>query len=373
MAAEAARNALADAGLEPGDVDGFASFHVNDSSPSLRVAGALGIDDVPWCIDLLGGGNMAGTVVSTAAAAIRSGLCDTVVAFRSLNGRSGRRFGQAGRSNKTKTEVQTSEAPATAKPLHVGGEAQFGAPAGYLVPPQWMAMWARRHQHVYGSTCEDLGQIATTQRAHAVPNPAAVARKPLTMPDYLDGRWINEPLRVYDCTLEIDGACAVVITSLDRARNLRQPPVRLVTGSDSQAAGGSWEQWPDMTTMFSMNVAPRIWNRSGLGPDDIDVACIYDCFSYTVMAVMEDFGFFGKGEAGAFFGDGHATYGGTVVVNPHGGLLSEGYIHGLNHTYEAVLQLRGHAGPRQVDGAETALVTAGAGPVGGAVVYSVDH
>jgi acetyl-CoA acetyltransferase len=125
--------------------------------------------------------------------------------------------------------------------------------------------------------------------------------------------------------------------------------------------------------MYSRTAAPRLWKNTGLGPKDMDVALMYDCFTYTVMATMEDYGFCGKGEVGDFYREGRATYGGDIVVNPHGGLLSEGYVHGLNHHYEAVLQLRGDAGPRQVPDARVALVTAGGGPYGGAVVYSADR
>jgi acetyl-CoA acetyltransferase len=239
-----------------------------------------------------------------------------------------------------------------------------------------MAMWARRHQHEYGSTCEDLGRIAVTQRAHAVANPGAIARDPLTLDGYLAGRWINEPLRVYDCAFEVDGGVALVITSAERARDLAAPPVLIAGTADSHGHGGSWNQWPDPTEMFSARVAAKLAPKvAGVISryDEVDVACIYDCFTYTVMAVMEDFGFAPKGQIGAYFAEGRATYGGDVVVNPHGGLLSEGYLHGLNTHYEAVLQLRGGAGPRQVPGAETALVTAGAGPFGGAAVYVVDR
>lgn len=359
LAADASRAALVDSGLRPADVDGFCSFHVNDSTPALAVAHAIGIDDLAWCVDGLGGGNLAAAVVAGAAAAIDAGLCTTAVVFRALNGRSGRRFGRAG----------ASTAGGTRPAMRVPGEAQFGAPHGYLVAPQWMAVWAQRHQAVHGSTCEDLGQIAITQRAHAARNDHAVAREPLTMDRYLDSRWINEPLRVFDCAFEVDGAAALVLTTLDRARDLAQPPVRILSAADAQANGGSWDQWPDQTSMFSKLLAPRLWGRAGIGPADIDVACIYDCFTYTVMAVMEDLGFFPKGGAGEFFGSGAATYGGSVVVNPHGGLLSEGYIHGMNHHYEAVLQLRGQGGARQVPDASVALVTAGAGPYGGAVLY----
>jgi acetyl-CoA acetyltransferase len=137
--------------------------------------------------------------------------------------------------------------------------------------------------------------------------------------------------------------------------------------------GGSWTNFPDLSEMYSAYAAKRLWASTGLRPADIDVACMYDCFTGTVMATFEDFGFCQKGETGAFFAEGRATYGGDVVVNPHGGLLSEGYLHGLNHHFEAVTQLRGDAGGRQVPGARHALVTAGAGPAGGALIYEADR
>jgi acetyl-CoA acetyltransferase len=162
---------------------------------------------------------------------------------------------------------------------------------------------------------------------------------------------------------------AIVVTSAERAADLPHKPVYLLGAADANRFGGSVDQWDDMTCMYSRDTASRLWSRTGLGPSDIDVACMYDCFTFTVMATFEDFGFCGKGEVGDFFREGRATYGGDVVVNPHGGLLSEGYIHGMNHHYEAVLQLRDEAEDRQVSGAETALVTSGAGPFGGALVY----
>jgi acetyl-CoA acetyltransferase len=359
LATEAARDALADAGLTPGEVDGVGTFGMNDTAMALTVGDALGVTDLPWAVDLYGGGNTMLTLVSLAVDAIKAGSARTIVLYRSMNGRSAQRLGDA--------------AEAIAKTIP---DLHFTLPQGYVVPPQFMAMWARRHQHVYGSTCEDLGRIAITQRAHAMKNPHAIAREPLDLDRYLAGRWINEPLRVFDCAFEVDGAVALVITSLERARDLAAPPVRILATVDSQGHGGSWDQWPDPTAMFSKTVAPRLLGQvtpeiAGIG--DVDVACIYDCFTYTVMAVMEDFGFAPKGEIGAFFADGRATYGGDVVVNPHGGLLSEGYIHGVNTHYEAVLQLRGHAGDRQVPDAQVALATAGAGPYGGAAMYVVDR
>jgi acetyl-CoA acetyltransferase len=354
MAVEACRRALTDAGLAVTDVDGMGTYQYNDSSMPIDVAWALGIDELAWAPGLLGGGNFAAHIVSDAAAAIESGQCDVAVVYRSLNGRSGFRFG-------------TVEGA-----YEVGDKEQFDAPAGLLVPAQYLASWARRHMQRYGTTEEDLGQIAVTSRAHAVRNEWAISREPLSMEQYLAGRWITEPFRVYDCAYEVDGAVALVLTSAERARDSRGQPVWLV-GSANSLSGSGWLAWPDMTEMYSHTAGPRLWKRTGLGPQDIDVALMYDCFTYTVLATMADYGFCGKDEVGAFFAAGRATYGGDVVVNSHGGLLSEGYLHGLNHHFEAVCQLRGEAGQRQVPGARLALVTAGAGPFGGANVLSAEQ
>lgn len=352
MAAEAAREALADCGLTPADVDGFTCFGTADSARPAQVAHAIGVDDLGWALSISGGGNIVTGTVSAAATAVLSGQADVVVVYRVLG--SDTRYGQA------------------LDAVQVPGEGQFAGPQGYLVPPQWFAMFCRRHQYEYGSTCEDLGVIAVQQRAHAGNNPHAVGRTPITIEDYLASRWISEPFRLFDCTYEVDGAVAIVVTSAERAADLAHKPVHVLGAADSNRFGGSVDQWDDLTCMYSRDAAPRLWSRTGLRPGDIDVACMYDCFTFTVMATFEDFGFCEKGEVGDFFREGRATYGGDVVVNPHGGLLSEGYLHGLNHHYEAVLQLRDEAGDRQVAGAETALVTSGAGPYGGALIYGTE-
>ncbi|OZG28823.1 nonspecific lipid-transfer protein [Williamsia sp. 1138] len=354
MAIEACRGAIDDAGLTPADVDGMSTFMVNDSAQPITVGWGLGIDELSWANAMYGGGNLVADQIATAAAVIEAGMCRAVLVYRSLNGRSGHRFG-------------TVEGP-----MLVDQENQFDAASGFLVPPQWFAMWARRHQHDHGSTEEDLGHIAITQRTHAGPNDHALRREPLTMDDYLAARWINEPFRVLDCTSEVDGAVAVLVVGEDIAAGTAHDPVWLVGSSNSQSGAG-WTQWDDPAAMYARSAGPKIWERTGLRPADMDVACMYDCFTYTVMATMEGYGFCEKGEVGTFFATGRATYGGDVVVNPHGGLLSEGYIHGLNHHFEAVTQLRHSAGVRQVEGAELALVTAGGGPFGGANIYSRQH
>lgn len=351
MAVEACRAAIDDAGLSVADVDGWATFQYNDSAMPGEVAWAAGRDEVEWAPALLGGGDMAAQVVMDAVAAVESGRCRAAVAFRSLNGRSGYRFGT----------VTTQ--------LSVPGKHQFDAPSGFLVPPQYLAAWARRYLNTYGGTEEDLAAVALMQRTHALANPHAAMRTPLTRDDYLSSRWVCEPFRINDCAYEVDGAVAVVVAGAEVARNTRHEPIWYLGGAGS-LSGSGWTAWDDMTAMYSRSVAPRLWERTGLGTEDVDVACLYDCFTYTVLATLEDYGFCGRGESGKFVAAGRATYGGDLVVNPHGGLLSEGYLHGMNHHFEAVQQLRGDAGPRQVDQATTALVTAGAGPFGGAVVYS---
>jgi acetyl-CoA acetyltransferase len=355
MAVEASRAAIADAGLTAADVDGMCTFQAGDSAHPMDVSWALGRDELQWCNSMVGGGNLVADQIATAAAVIDAGLARTVIIYRSLNGRSGYRFGTVD------------------GPLQVDGPGQFDAPSGFIVPPQWFASWARRHQHVYGSTCEDLGQIAITQRTHSLRNPHAIRRNdPLTMESYLASRWIAEPFRVHDCTSEVDGAVAILLVAEDVARDAAKPPVWLVGSANSQSGSG-FTAWDDPSEMYSRTVGPRLWERTGLRPADMDLACMYDCFTYTVMATMEGYGFCEKGQVGPYFAEGRATYGGDVVVNPHGGLLSEGYIHGLNHHFEATLQLRGEAGARQVPGAELALVTAGGGPFGGANVFSKEH
>jgi acetyl-CoA acetyltransferase len=350
MSVEAVREALADAGLSTDDVDGVINFNTGDSAGSQRLAHALGIEDIGWAVDVQGGGNVVAQVVSLTASAVLTRQCEVAVVFRTLG--SGTRYGRIDRA------------------LEIGGDMQFAAPHGYMVPPQWLAMWARRHQHVYGSTSADLGAIAVTQRAHALANPHAIAKAPMSIDDYLAHRYVFEPFRVPDCCYEVDGSVALVVTSESRAADLRHAPIRIVGQGDSFGYGGNVDEFDDLTCMYSRDAARRLWSKTGLWAKDMDVALMYDCFTYTVMATFEDFGFCGKGEVGDFFREGRATYGGDVVVNPHGGLLSEGYLHGLNHHYEAVLQLRGEAGPRQVPDAKVALVTAGAGPYGGSLVYT---
>ena len=354
LALEACRNALTDAGIDVKAVDGVVSYHFNDSVPSIAVATGLGLPQPRYAVEFLAGGNAANLILQTAAAAIEAGIATNVLCFRALNGRSGFRLG-GGRE------------------LNSRGITQYTAPFGWITYPQAMAMWCRRHMVKYGTTSEQLGRVAVEFRKNATRNERAMMRKPITLADHQASRMIVDPFHLLDICLESDGACAALVTSAERARDLRQKPIYIL----GAAYGGGPNQgddlfdairWPDHTQNFTKYIANELWSSAGVGPADIDVAEIYDCFTYTVIMGLEGLGFCPPGEGGRFVEDGGIAFEGKLPVNTHGGLLSEAYIHGFNHVLEAVEQLRGTAGPRQVADAETALTTAGAMTCGSALV-----
>jgi acetyl-CoA acetyltransferase len=301
-------------------------------------------------------------MVGQAIGAILSGQAETVLVFRALNGRSGRRYGQA---------------PPGAREATVGGNGtydEFFAPYGLVTPGQIFGLMAQRHMIEYGTSEKDLGAIALACRARANANPRAQMHdRPLTMDDYLAARMISRPLRLFDFSLETDGACAVIVTSIERARDLRQKPavVRAVAqGSLPNPQPGI--QYPvlmreTVTTLPAKVVAETLFRRAGLGPADVDVAQIYDCFTITVLLELEDFGFCAKGEGGAFVSSGEIELTGRLPINTGGGHLSEGYIHGMNHVVEGVRQIRGES-TSQVPGAEVCLVTSTPLPPGSALL-----
>lgn len=354
LASSACQAALDDAGVSATEVDGIVSFHFGDSVPAIAVATQLGVPAVRYAVDTAGGGNAANLIVLQAIAAIEAGLAETVLCYRAMNGRSGFRLG-GGRD------------------MSAHGITQYTAPFGWITYPQAMAMWCRRHMIEYGTTAEQLGHVAVGTRANAVLNERAMQRQPMTMDEYMAARFIVEPFRLYDICLESDGACAVLVTRADRARDLRHRPVHIMGG----AYGGGPNQgedlfdamrWPDHSHNYARYIAADLWRKAGVGPADVDVAEIYDCFTYSVLMQLEGLGFCKEGEGGPFVADGNIARDGPLPVNTHGGLLSEAYIHGFNHVIEAVSQLRGHAGARQVPDAEIALTTAGAMTCGSALV-----
>lgn len=354
LALEACRRAVDDSGLAMTEVDGIVSFHFGDSVPSIAVATGLGLPAARYAVEFSSGGNAANLIVMTAAAAIEAGLARNVLCFRAMNGRSGFRLG-GGRD------------------LNSRGITQFTAPFGWITYPQAMAMWCRRHMIRYGTTSEQLGAVAVACRENAALNERAMMREPITLEDHKSSRMIVEPFRLLDICLESDGACAVLVTSADVAKDLRRAPV-YIRGA---AYGGGPNQgddlfdalrWPDHSHNYSRYIREDLWGSAGVGPGDVDVAQIYDCFTYSVLMQLEGLGFCKEGEGGDFVQEGNIARSGAIPVNTHGGLLSEAYIHGFNHVYEAVEQLRGDAGARQVAGAEIALTTAGAMTCGSALV-----
>jgi len=356
LATEACLKACNDAGISPDEVDGIISYNfAGDSAPSMAVATALGLKDPQYVVEFSSGGNAANLIVLSATAALKAGLAKNVLCFRAMNGRSGFRLGGS-------------------RDLSAYNITQFTAPYGWITYPQGMAMWCRRHMIKYGTTKEQLGAVALTQREHALNNERAMMRTPLTMDDYLNARRIVDPFGLYDICLESDGACATLVTSAERARDMRKKPVYITGG----AYGGGPHQgedlfdairWPEHAENFSAHIADKLWASAGLTPRDIDVAEIYDCFTYSVLMALEGLGFCKPGEAGAFVAEGGIRRdGGTLPTNTHGGLLSEAYIHGFNHVIEAVEQLRGEAGVRQVPNAQVALTTAGAMTCGSAMI-----
>ncbi|MFI6945127.1 lipid-transfer protein [Streptomyces sp. NPDC050422] len=351
LAVEAVHAALDDAGLEPADVDGLVTFTM-DTSPEITVAQAAGIGELSFFSRIHYGGGAACATVQQAALAVACGVADVVVCYRAFNERSGRRFGSG---------VQQRE------PTAEGTALGWNLPFGLLTPASWVAMAAQRYLHRYGLTPEAFGHVAVTDRRHAANNPAAYFHgKPITLADHAASRWIVEPLRLLDCCQETDGGQAIVVTSAERARDLRQPPAVIV--ATAQGAGRAQEQMTsfyrdDLTGLPEMGVVARqLWRNSGLAPTDIDVAILYDHFTPFVLMQLEEFGFCEPGEAADF------VAADALPLNTHGGQLGEAYLHGMNGIAEAVRQIRGTS-VNQISGAATSLVTAGTGvPTSGLVL-----
>ncbi|MDH6544600.1 lipid-transfer protein [Streptomyces lavendulae] len=351
LAVEAVHAALDDAGLTPADVDGMVTFTM-DTSPEITVAQAAGIGDLSFFSRIHYGGGAACATVQQAALAVATGVAEVVVCYRAFNERSGRRFGSG---------VQQRE------PSAEGAALGWALPWGLLTPASWVAMAAQRYLHAYHLTPEAFGHVAVTGRRHAANNPAAYFHgKPITLADHAASRWIVEPLRLLDCCQETDGGQALVVTTVERARDLRRRPA--VITAAAQGAGRRQEAMTsfyrdDLTGLPEMDVVARqLWRTSGLRPADIDVAVLYDHFSPFVLMQLEEFGFCGPGEAADF------VAADALPLNTHGGQLGEAYLHGMNGIAEAVRQLRGTS-VNQVTGAGHVLVTAGTGvPTSGLIL-----
>lgn len=358
LAREACAAALEDAGLSASDVDGLGSFMLNDDSvPCLAVATALGTGDVRVVLDLSLGGQAPCHLVSLAAQAIRAGQARHVLVYRAMNGRSGARVGA----------------------MHfpgLGGPYRY--PIGYEAYLMYIAMWARRFLHETGQGELDLAAVVMAQRAWAAANDRAIRRRPVELEDYLDASFVVEPFRAADCTREVDGACAVVVSALDAARDLRRPPAVIRAGAYRAGPGagldiGDHLSWQDYTRNYTSWLRDDLYAEAGLGPADVEFAEIYDCFSSTVLMGLEGLGLCERGTSGAFVRSGATAKDGRLPTNTHGGLLAEGYLHGMNTVAEAALQIQGRGGDRQVPHAGVGIVTSGALMDGSALILAADR
>jgi len=356
LACEAVLAALDDAGLHAGDVDGLVTFTM-DSSEEMEVARNLGIREVSVFNRVpYGGGASAGTVMQ-AAMAVATGVAEVVVCYRAFNERSENRFGNmSGRIGTL--------------PLWLS----WYAPYGLMSPAAWVALYARPYMEAYGVTNADFGRIAVVDRAHAATNPDAwFYERPITIDDHQASRWIVEPvLRLLDCCQESDGGVALVVTSTEQARDLRQTPAVITAAAQGATFDGetmtSYYR-DDLTGLPEMGVVGRrLWRMSGLTPADMSTAFLYDHFTPFVLMQLEELGFCARGEANDWATVERLSLGGELPINTSGGLLGEAYIHGMNGITEVVRQIRGTS-CNQVDDVEHALVTAGTGvPTSGLIL-----
>jgi acetyl-CoA acetyltransferase len=361
LAMQASMAAIEDAGLTRHDIDGIVRCDMDLVKPQDLMHG-LRLDNVGFWAEVSPGGVAPAGMIGAAVSAVVSGMAKHVLVWRSLNGRSGRRYGQA---------------PPSGVVERVGGSGsydEFFGPYGMNTAGHPFAMIAQRHMIEYGTTEKQLGAIPVACRNRALANPRAqMYGRPLSLDDYLAARWIARPLRLNDFCLETDGAAAVIVSAVERAHDRPKPPaliraVAQATPHAPQPANMFPVLWRESITDGSAQaVAKALYRRAGMGPEDIDVAQLYDCFSITVLLQLEDYGFCAKGEGGPFAASGAIELGGRLPINTGGGHLSEGYIHGMGHIVEGVKQIRGES-TSQVPGAETCLVTSTALPPGSALI-----
>lgn len=363
LACEAVMAALADAGLSPSDVDGMSTYMI-DGNPEIEIFRNIGGKDLKFFSRTHFGGGGTCSPLLQAAMAITCGVAEVVVCYRAMNERSQYRFGKGIGTNYARQG--TFEA----------GQWSWYTPFGLSTATSWAAMTASRYMHDFGATSEDFGRVTVAFRKHAATNPKAwFYKKPITLEDHQASRWIFRPLHMLDCCLDSDGGIAVVVTSAERAKDLKQKPALI-----RAVAQGACDQQESMVNFYREEihslsemrlVAEQLYRTAGLGPEDVQTACLYDHFSAFVLPQLEVLGFCERGEAKDFIRDGNIEIGGRLPVNTHGGQLGEAYVHGLNGIAEAVRQIRGTAA-NQLSRVENVLVTAATGvPTSAAILSAV--
>ena len=362
LAVEACDAAIEDAGLAPRDIDAIVTFTV-EANHEIDVARNLGIPELTHFSRIHHSGGAACGTIHQAAMAVHSGACRNVLVYRAFNERSEQRFGAG---------VQGRELTADPSDVDFG----WSSPFGLLTPASWVAMFATRYMHEYGATSEDFGRVSVADRRHAANNPKAFFyQKPITLEEHQQSRWIAKPLHLLDCCQESDGGQALVVTSLERARDARHAPAVVAaaaqgSGEDQQMRKSYYRD--EITSLPEMGLCARqLYADTGFGPDDIDAAILYDHFTPLVLPQLEEFGFCQRGEAKDFVRDGHLEIGGRLPINTNGGQLGEAYIHGMNGIAEAVRLVRGDS-TNQPDKADNVLVTAGTAVPTSALILSKD-
>jgi acetyl-CoA acetyltransferase len=353
LALEACLLAIQDAGLTPEDIDGIATYPggMVGSVSATYVLTGLGMQNVRWYCDADGHGPAAMTGLVEGVLAVAAGLCEHVVVFRSM------------------VRPTTHGAGGIPTTIKVPADMAFKMPYGGVMASQWMAMYQQAHMHDYGTRPEHFGEIAISTREWASRNERAIQRTPITMDDYLASPFVSEPIRLLDSDYPVDAGIAVVITTPERARDLPHRPVLVRSMSIAPGPKPDWDQAPRLTEMSAAYAARDMWSRAGdLGVGDVDCAFLYDGFTFIALSWLEALGFCGVGEGGPFVEGGTLRAGGRLPTNTHGGNLSEGRTHGMGQIAEAVRQLQGRSGGRQVPDARVAVVTGGGGPIAGAVL-----
>jgi len=341
---EASLKAVADAGLKPADIDGVIPIGIVSGTADDFIEN-FGITDLRFSAVVPHGGASPVMALQAAAAAIAGGVCRHVLITFGRN-----ISAAAAGSNKAGARIHNMPQ------FHYVTE--FEHPLGASAPAQLYAPMARRHMELYGTTVEHFGEVAVACREHALLNGNALMKKPITLEDHRNSRMIADPFRLLDCSLESDGGAAVIVSSPEAAADAPHRRVFISgVGAGHPDSPGSITQRADMTSLGIGKAAPRAFAMAGVTPADIDVAEIYDCFTYAVIRQLEDMGFCKKGEGGPFVSDGRLKLGGALPTNTHGGLLSQAHVWGLNHIVELVRQLRHDAGRAQVRDAEVGVVT----------------
>jgi acetyl-CoA acetyltransferase len=366
LTVDACREAIEDAGLSRDDIDGVASWPGDNNNGEAfspvgpnALIGTLGLKVNWFGGGYEGPGPLSGII--NGAMAIATGLCRHVLVFRTITESSKR---------------QTDKTAAALTNKTVGRDTSFFwqwyTPFNVVSAINLMALYAQRHFHLYGTTEEQLAQIALTCRSNAALNPKAVFREPLTLENYLSARYISTPLRLLDCDVHCDAGTAIILSRSDAARDCRNPPIRIEAIGSALHQPWSWDQI-DLTGMAARDAASMMWARTDLKPADVGCAQLYDGFSILTLLWLEALGLCGKGEGGAFIEGGHRiARSGELPINTNGGQLSGGRTHGLGYVHEACTQLWQRAGERQVKPHQVSIVSSGGGPLAGSLLLVKD-